>query len=263
MSPAGAVVTPRRVVGGVGLALLLVLLVLPHGDPRAVDLDATFAPPSWAHPLGTDQLGRDLWARVAAGLERTCLVVVLAGGAAVLLGVTGGLLAGLHGGPVRWVVRAAADAVLVVPSFVAALVLASVFGLTPVSAGLALGVFGCGPLVHQTQALVEVVARRDDVAVERLMGTPGTAVLAHQVLPAVRGPVLAYLGSTAAGAALAYAGLAFIGLGVDATTPDWGTMLYDYRVQLGEHPLLVLWPTLGIALVAVTCHALLDREPAR
>lgn len=250
---------------GVVMVVLLagfsLLCLLPHADPVRVDLTDTFAHPSWSHPLGTDHLGRDLWALTASGYWRTLVVVVTACVSSMVIGIPLGLLAGYRGGVVDAVIRAAADLVMVIPSFVAALIITSVVGLTPFTAGVLLGSFGAGPHVVQVRALTRRVRFLDHVEVERLLGTPTRTILARHVLPAVRAPLFRSVGATASGAVLAYAGLAFIGLGIDATTPDWGTMLHAYR-SMTNHPILILAPAGGILLLALFFHVVLDREEA-
>lgn len=248
--------THRRWTGLAIIAGFIILSLLPHPDAQSVDVSHPYAKPELGHILGTDNLGRDLHARMAEGLWRTLLVVLVASLLSLVIGVLIGLVAGYLG---RWhgtYLVTAANLVLVVPTFIAALIISAVFGLTPITAGIALGVFGIGPFVNQTYSLVRSTRTEQFIHVETLMGTPVTVVLFRHVLPAVIRPVLAYLSSTCAAVTVAYAGLAFIGLGVDASTPDWGTMLYDYRVNVVTHPLLILWPTLGVLGIAFAFYAI-------
>lgn len=239
-------------------ALVCLVFLVPHPDPTAVDMSATFAPPGADHLLGTDHLGRDLWARIAVGFWRTLVVVVVSSATSVALGVVMGICAGYRRGIVKTVVMFVTDLVMIVPTFIGALIFASIFGLSPLTAGLLLGFFGIGPFVNQSCALVQSVKNCDYLLVERLMGTPAVRILYHHVLPAITGPILAYLGSSAGANVLAYAGLSYIGLGVDSTIPDWGTMLNEYRAEMVSHPWLVIAPTLGILLLSVTCHVVFD-----
>ncbi len=255
--------TRRRVVSTAIVVGVAVLLCMPHGDPNRVDLAATFLAPGPGHPLGTDNLGRDVWSRVVLGLSRTLTVMILATGLSALVGGLLGMIAGYLGGPTRALIMLATDLVLIVPTFVGALIFAALFGLTPVSAGIVLGLFGIGPYVNQACALTEAVRGRAFLQIETLLGTPTPVIVARHIAPAVMRPLAVYLGASAANAVLAYAGLAFIGLGVDTTLPDWGTMLYDYRVHLSDHPLLVLWPTLGIAILALSAHAVFDEAEGK
>ncbi|MDO4785005.1 MAG: ABC transporter permease [Propionibacteriaceae bacterium] len=241
------------------IAALTVLCALPHADPVRVDLAEVLAGPSWTHPLGTDHLGRDLWALTASGYWRTLTVVAAACSTSLLVGVPLGLLAGFRGGLLDATIRTVTDLTMVIPSFVAALIITSIVSLTPFTAGVVLGCFGAGPYVNQVRALTRTVRSRDYVQVERLLGTPTAMILGRHVLPAVRTPLFRYFGASASGAVLAYAGLAFIGLGIDATTPDWGTMLYAYR-SMTDHPILILAPAAGILLLALFFHVVFDRE---
>lgn len=239
------------------LVVLVVVFALPHQDPTSVDLTAILQNPSRTHLLGTDDLGRDVWALLAAGFWRTCTVVIVTCAISVLLGVPAGLAAGFLGRATDSAISSVTDLVLVVPSLVVALIVTSVVGLSPVSAGVVLGLYGAGTYALQTRSLTRVVRDRDHVRAEVLLGTPRPVILARQILPEISSPLLHYLGSTAAGAILSFAGLAFLGLGVDATVPDWGTMLYQYRSQTG-HPTLLLAPSLAIAILAGAIHMVCD-----
>ncbi len=252
----------RALLAGLLLAGLVVVFALPHPDPTTVDLTSTLAGASPQHPLGTDHLGRDLWGLLATGFWRTATVVAVTCTTAVAVGVPLGLAAGYLGRGVDAVVMTVTDLTLIVPSFVAALIITSAVGLTPTSAGLVLGVFGSGTYVTQTRALTRAVRHADYVRAETLFGTSTPAVLGRFVLPAVADPLLRYFGATASGAVLSYAGLSFIGLGIDSTIPDWGTMLYQYRSHL-DHPRLVLWPSLGILVLAVAFQLLCDSSVSR
>jgi peptide/nickel transport system permease protein len=180
----------------------------------------------------------------------------------VLLGVPAGLAAGYLGRATDAVIATATDLVLVVPSIVVALIITSVIGLSPVSAGVVLGLYGAGTYAVQTRSLTRAVKGRDHVRAEILMGTPLPVILSRQILPEIAPPLLHYLGSTAAGAILAFAGLAFIGLGVDTTVTDWGTMLYQYRTQT-DHPILLLAPTVAIMILAGAIHIVCDAPGSR
>lgn len=254
MKPRPAVVSMIVVI-----AALTLMCALPHADPVRVDLSEVLADPSWAHPLGTDHLGRDLWALTASGYWRTLTVVSAACATSLLVGVPLGLVAGFRGGLTDAVIQTVTDLTMVIPSFVAALIITSIVGLTPFTAGVVLGCFGVGPYVNQVRALTRSVRSRDYVQAEKLLGAPTAMILSRHVLPAVRTPLLRYFGASASGAVLAYAGLAFVGLGIDATTPDWGTMLYAYR-SMTDHPVLILAPAAGILLLALFFHLVFDRE---
>ncbi|WP_316670593.1 ABC transporter permease [uncultured Propionibacterium sp.] len=249
------------VLGLVLMGFLLVVFALPHGDPTAVDLGSALAGPSRAHPLGTDRLGRDLWSLLAAGFWRTLAVVTVTCATSLLIGIPCGLIAGYLGKAADAVIMTLTDLTMVVPSFIAALIITSAIGLTPVSAGAVLGVFGAGPYVNQTRALTRSVRGAEYVRVEMLLGTPTSAILARFVLPAVADPLLRYFGSTASGAVLSYAGLAFIGLGLDGTLPDWGTTLYQNRTQV-DHPALILWPAAGVLALSLVFQLFCDASVA-
>lgn len=244
------------------LASMALVFLLPHASPTAVDLTAVLQPPSRSHPLGTDDLGRDVWALTAVGFWRTLTVVFTASLTSILIGVPLGLLAGYARGAVDSVIMTVTDLTMIIPTFVAALLVTAVVGLTPFTAGLVLGVFGAGAYVNQTRALTLSITSHDYVRAEVLLATPTPAVLMRCILPGVGGPLMRYFGASASGTVLAYAGLAFIGLGIDTTVPDWGTMLFRYRSQV-DHALLLLWPAAGILILSVVFQMLADPAPNR
>lgn len=250
--------TKKRVmIGTVTLVLLTLVCLLPHADPTRVDLAHEFAPVSMAHPMGTDDLGRDLWALFATGYWRSLLVVLTTSLTSIVIGIPTGLVAGYVGGPIDALITTVTDLTMVVPSFIAALLVTSVVGLTPVTAGIVLGNFGAGAYVNQARALAHELTLRPYVESEILFGTRTTTILVRHILPGMVAPIGSYFGATASGAVLAYAGLAFIGLGVDSTVPDWGTMLYQYRTQV-DHPMLLICPGLGIFVLAVVFQLVFD-----
>lgn len=240
-------------------AVVCAVILLPHPDPHTTDLVHTFAAPSREHLLGTDNLGRDVYARMISGLWRTLLVTGVAAAMSVTLGTVCGIIAGLGNRVIRRIVMGFTDVLMIVPTFIAALIVAAFVGLTPLTAGISLGLFGIGTFVNQTEALTSRLVRTDFVQVERLLGTPWPHVIRQHLIPHVLGAVATNVGSTMASVAISYAGLAFIGLGVDTSTPDWGTMLYAYREELTTHPLLVLSPIIGILWISLLCHLLFDR----
>jgi peptide/nickel transport system permease protein len=251
------------------LPLLLVVValalaaLLSSPDPHAIDLDARHAPISLVHPLGTDHLGRNLAARLLAGTWRTLAVVVVVVGLSASIGIALGLAASGLGGTAGQALLRLAELAIAMPSLVVALVVTGALGLTPLVAGVALALTGFGPYALLAFGLAETARGRPYVGAAWALGRGPLGVLGGHVLPAALPALRAYAGSDAARAVGAYAGLAFLGLGADSSAPDWGGMLFEYRIFLLEHPRLILAPAAAIAGLALALHLALDpRGPA-
>jgi peptide/nickel transport system permease protein len=230
----------------------------PHA-PDAVDLLQRHTPPSMAHWLGTDHLGRDVLSRVLAGAPASVAVVAIVAGVCLCLGSAIGLAAALAG---RWVAAALlrlAELLAVMPSLVVAIAIAALLGLDAVTAGLALGLAACGPFALLTCGLARRGLAEPYVRAARALGAGQVALLRH-LWPAMLDTQLAYLGAKLGRAAIAYAALAFLGLGADTTRPDWGAMLLEYRPYMLERPLLMVWPGLAIVLLCAALRAAFGGE---
>ncbi len=239
------------------VALTLSGLFVAH-DIHAVDIAHRLAAPSADHPLGTDHLGRDLLARLRAGGLNLAIVALVAASVSIGLGGLLGFAAAVAGDWLRTVLRRLADLVQILPHIVVAALVAMAFGLTPVVAGVALGVIGAGAYAHLVEGLTGGALRAPHVLAARAMGASRLFVLRRHVLPRIAPSVGAYAGTDLGSVASHYAAFSFIGLGVDSGAPDWGTMIYDYRLYAFDRPLLVLAPIAALALAITALHLALD-----
>ncbi|AGT10621.1 ABC transporter permease [Paracoccus aminophilus] len=226
--------------------------------PGAVDMLAKNLGPSLPHPFGTDHLGRDLASRMMEAAGRSLLVVALV----ALIGFLGGMLTGsiaaLLGGWRERLLLRAAEMFIVLPTLIWALVAGALFGLNPLTAGLALGLAGLGPMALTANSLTHRTLGLDYIRAARALGVTRAGLLRRHVLPAILPLLSAQAGAQAGQAVVAYAGLAFLGLGVDPSRPDWGAMLFEYRMFIFETPRLMLIPGLGIATMALIINLLAD-----
>lgn len=231
----------------------------PH-DPDAVNVLLRHAPPSLAHPLGTDHLGRDLASRLLVAGWRTALVVL----AVATIGFVGGALLGtaaaILGGWREQAVLRVAEMFIVVPTLVWALTAAAIFGLSPLTAGLALGLAGVGPYALMSNSLTHRALGMAYVHAARALGSSAPRLMLRHVMPNTLPLLFAHVGSQAGQSVVAYAALAFIGLGADPSKPDWGSMLYEYRMFVFDDPWLMIWP--GLAIATVTLLLNLSFDPA-
>lgn len=231
----------------------------PH-DPDALDLALRHAPNSWSHWLGTDQLGRDLLSRLMVGGWRTAIVLVCVAAIGMAGGCTFGIMAVMLGGWRGAAILRAAEMFIVVPTLIVALTAAAIFGLTPWTAGIALGLAGVGPYTLFAYALARRLLAEPFVQAARALGVGGPALVLRHVIPNMSPVLFAHVGSNGGLAVTAYASLAFLGLGADPSRADWGAMLFEYRMFLFDHPMLMIWPGLAIAVVAAVLNASFDAD---
>jgi peptide/nickel transport system permease protein len=237
-------------VAGIVLLGLFAGVVAPQG-PYAANFSAVLAPPGHGHFMGTDDLGRDVWARVVygigislpAGLEATALGLVL--------GAPLGLIGGYFQGVVGELILRATDVLLAFPGLVLALALAAFLGPGEANAVIAIGIVSAPQFVRVARATVLPMRQLAYVEAARSLGAGDLRILGRHVLPNAWGPVgiLAFL--TIASSILAEASLSFLGLGSQPPAPSWGFMVREGADYLAQAPWISLYPGLAIFVTVV------------
>ncbi|NYJ74903.1 dipeptide/oligopeptide/nickel ABC transporter permease/ATP-binding protein [Allobranchiibius huperziae] len=236
-----------------GLLLALVLLfavfapVIWTHQANAVDTNNILAGPSGSHWVGTDNLGRDLFYRVLVATRLSVGLALLATLIAVVLGLVLGALPVLTGRLAGRAITAAINIAVAFPGLLLALFFAVIFGIGIKGAVLAIGVAGAPTFARLTQTLAAGVAQRDFVAAARIAGAGRIRLLIRHILPNIAEPLVVNATIGAGGALLAFAGLSFLGLGVQAPSYDWGALLQDGLTGIYVHPAGALAP--GVAIV--------------
>ncbi|GAA1303355.1 dipeptide/oligopeptide/nickel ABC transporter permease/ATP-binding protein [Pseudonocardia xinjiangensis] len=248
---AGALRSPLGVTAAVLLAAVLLLAVVApvlwSGAADAPDTTRILQGPSAAHWAGTDALGRDILSRVLVATRLSVVLALLATAIGVLAGILLGSAPVLLGSPAgRWV-TAAVNIAVAFPGLLLALFFAVVFGVGTSGALLAIGVAVAPGFARLTQTLVAGVAGRDFVAAARLAGVGRVRLLTRHVLPNIAEPLVINATMTAGSCLLAFAGLSFLGMGVQAPAYDWGRMLGDGLSGIYANPAAALVP--GAAVV--------------
>lgn len=253
---------PSAVVGGVIITALTALAIvgpfLTPYEPTTQLLDIQLQAPSLAHPLGTDQLGRDVATRVVYGARLTLGIAFLVTVVRLTIGVVVGLVAGYVGGWVDEALMRLVDVLLAFPGIVLALVVAGILGPSLTNLVLALAVVGWTRYARVVRSSVLEVRERPFVAASRLTGASRWRVVRRHVLPNVAGPVVVLATLDLGGVILAAAGLSFLGLGAQPPAPEWGTMLATGRHHLREASWLVNAPGLAIVLAVLGSNLLGD-----
>lgn len=253
----------------VALVLVLAIAVMtlfpglfePY-DPSATSLFERLQAPSWAHLLGTDELGRDELSRLIAGFPWSVGVSVVAVAIASLIGTIVGMVGATWAGAPRWLVRRILDITIAFPFLVLAVVVIVVVGHSFLAVAVTLGVVTWPLFARVTLAEAIVVAQADYVVGARLMGAGPVRRMARHILPGVRDTLMVLVSFSFADLILLQAALSFIGLGAPLGTPTWGNMLSDSEQYLTNAPWLLAAPALAIVFVVVAANLLADRLSA-
>lgn len=240
------------------ILIIIISRLFPIYDTDIINLNEKFLKISGKHILGTDYLGRDICSLMIKGGIRTLEVIVIASSFSFTTGIFAGMITGYTDSPLNVIPDFLIDLFMIIPTFILALVITSQFGLTPLNAGLSIGIGSIGGYYNQTKKLVQEIKKKEFVVASRMLGAGNGRIIFRHILPNIIKPVFTSLGNNMSGISLQYASLTFIGLGSDINNPDWGTMLYQYRIYLFDYPMMLLWPSLGIFLIAFVSNRLFD-----
>lgn len=214
-----------------GLAVVAALwpALLDATPPDAVDPIEAFAPPSAAHPLGTDQLGRDVLSRVVHGARPSLLVGVGATLIATVVGIVFGMVAALGGRVLDEVVMRVTDVLLAFPGLLLSLLVVAIVGPGALNATLAIGAATAPGFVRLARGQLLAIREADYVRSAVLLGTRPLTVAVRHVLPNAVPPLLVLATVNVGSCIIAGSSLSFLGLGPPPPAPDWGSMLAESR----------------------------------
>jgi peptide/nickel transport system permease protein len=243
-----------RAIGWVVVISTAVLAVIGPwiaADPYVLDLSQRLNGPSWVHPLGVDELGRDVLARLVVGARVSLLVGLAVVSLSATIGVTVGAVAGYAGGWIDEVLGRVMDVLLAFPGILLAIALVAVLGPSLSHVVLALVVIGWVSYARLVRGQVLKLRELDYVQAARALGARPARVLVRHVVPATLPSVTVQATLGMAAAIISEASLSFLGLGVQPPTPSWGTMLDAGRSHLFDAPHLTVFPGLAIALLVL------------
>jgi peptide/nickel transport system permease protein len=259
-----------------GLVLVSLVVVvaiaapwLTRYPPSAIVVESYTGPlpPGPGHPLGTDTLGRDVWARLAYGARTSLVVGSLAMAISLLVGVTIGLLAGYFGGRLDAALMWCVDLVLTMPTLLLLIVLATVLPPSLLTIPLVIGVVGWTTFARTVRGEVLSLKEREYLLAARALGATHGRILLRHLLPGVLPGVLVLAAIGMSGAIGLDAGLSYLGLGVPLPTPSWGRMVSEVQTYFAVAPWLVVFPGLAISIAVIGFnligYGLIDRLGAR
>lgn len=253
----------RRPLAVVGITIvagwLLVAVLAPVVAPQDPLLQnaAPFLPPSGAHLLGTDELGRDVLSRVIYGARLSIPLAMLLVSIAVVVGSTLGAIAGYVGGIVDGLIMRAADLVFAFPAIILAMAITAALGPSLTNAVIAVSIVVWPVYARVARALVLGQRQADFVVASRLIGASPRRVLGREIVPNIIGPIVALAAVEVGNAILLLAGLSFLGLGARPPAAEWGTMVAS-ATQNFDKWWLGLFPGLAISSVVLAFNFLGD-----
>ncbi|MCF7645555.1 ABC transporter permease [Bacillus subtilis] len=253
---------PSITIGGFLVSLIVLCAIfaplLTSADPYEQDLLSTMLPPSWEHPFGTDDSGRDIFARVVYGARISLLEVTLGVGLAIISGVPLGILSGMAGKRVDAVIMWCMDVLFAFPGIVLAILLVSILGSSLVNLLVAIAIFSIPVYARLARNLTLGLRSMDYVEAAISLGLRRWRVMTHYILPNAIGPIIVQSTLTAGTVILSAASLSFLGLGAQPPLPEWGAMMSSGRNYLGVNIYMSLFPGIAVMITVLGFNILGD-----
>lgn len=254
----GRLLKNRMAVAG-GIIIIFFILVALFADFIApysykdIDMPNQYQPPSWAHPFGTDSLGRDLFSRVIYGSRVSWAVGFVTVFVALIIGVAYGAIAGFKSGKIDEVMMRFVDILYGLPYMFFVILLMVIFGRKFYMLFIGIGAVSWMTLARITRGQIISLKNNEYVDAARSIGASWARIVFRHLIPNALGPIIVYVTLTIPGIMLEEAFLSFIGLGVQAPMTSWGLLASDGKNAIVSYPWLILFPalTLSIALFSL------------
>lgn len=247
--------SPLGIATVVGLVILIAATILGPiiwgAQSTVTDVTQLSAKPSAAHPFGTDAAGRDVFARVMTATRLSVVMALAATAIGVTLGIVVGFLPSVLPRPAAAFIVSGTGIALAFPSLLLAIVLSISVGASSLGAVLAIGFAMIPFFARLAQTMSASIAGRDFVSAARILGVPRWRILVRHILPNVREPLIVNASIGAGGSLIAFAGLSFLGLGVQAPETDWGRMLNEGLAKIYVNPATALAPGAAVIFAGV------------
>ena len=252
-----------RAATAIGAALVLIVGIgvafaplLATADPMALSA-VTLADPSWAHPFGTDDLGRDTFARVLYGGRVSLVIGLFSAALSVVLGMTIGMLAGFFGGTLDEVLMRITEAFQILPKLLVAVVVVALIGSGLTNEVLVIGLLSWPGTARVIRGRVQVIRHEEFIAAAEMSGASWPRILVRHVAPNVFAFLLVSASLQVASAIMSESFLSFLGLG-DPDHPSWGFLLQQGQLFLDEAWWLTTFPGIALAMTILGLNLLGD-----
>ena len=261
---------PGAVAGSLVFSLVLIgILLVPLSPykPSVSDIDNRFQPPSMAHPMGTDALGRDLLTRTLYGGRISLTVGIMVVTITLLTGVTVGALAGYFGGWIENILMRITDAALTLPAFLVLILLSAILREveSPIFQrnnvlviALVIGMLSWMTFARLVRAVFLTLRQLDYVTAARSLGASNIRIIFSHILPNAIGPIIVESTLELGYAIIEESGLSFLGFGIQPPTPSWGNLLSNAQEYFTKYPWLAIFPGLMIFLAIISVNYIGD-----
>jgi peptide/nickel transport system permease protein len=257
----------RSTTAVIGLLLILLFLMLALFAPLIADYEEEalkmnvrerLQSPSSEHWFGTDEFGRDIFARIVYGTRISLFVGVISVSIALTFGGTLGALAGYYGGRVDNIIMRVLDVLLAIPTILLAITIVAALGASILNLMIAVGISNIPGFARVVRASVLSVKDQEFIEAARAIGARDHTIILRHVLPNSMAPIVVFATLKVASAIMATSSLSFIGLGIQPPTPEWGNMLAGGRAYIRDHMYIVLYPGLAIVLTVLSLNLIGD-----
>jgi peptide/nickel transport system permease protein len=249
----------------VGLAMVVFWIfvaisapILTPYSPLEQDRTAANKGPIASHPLGTDDIGRDLWARLAYGARLILVLAPISVLCTMIVGTSLGLVAGYRRGAIDEVVMRVLDAMIAFPAVLLYLIIIAAVGPSTINVVVAIVITGSPGVARMVRSLTLDICTREYIAAARLRGESAVHIMFIEILPNASGPIIIDAMLRLGYSIFAIGTLGFLGLGLPPPAPDWGSMVARGRRYIWTNPWPVLWPSLAISSLVVGLNLLAD-----
>ena len=240
------------------LCALFAPALAPH-SPTRLDLSGRLLAPAAGHLFGTDELGRDILSRIVFGARLSLTVAVSVVTLSLALGLVAGFISGFYGGLPDTILNVyVTNAFLALPGILLAIAFVAFLGPGLLNLILALSISGWVGYARLVRAQVMAVREREFVEAARALGASDLRLMLRHILPNILQPLIVQAAIGMAGAVLAEATLSFLGLGIPAPAPSWGSMLNEARTHLFDSPHMVVFPALAVMLAVLSFNFIGD-----
>lgn len=253
----------KRAMIGLWMVVIFILVALfgrwiaPY-DPIEQNMQVMLESPSWSHPFGTDEFGRDIFSRIIYGAQISLMIGVVGVLISIIFGVAFGTIAGYFGGRIDSLIMRVIDIMMAFPSFLLALAIVSVLGPGLINVMFAIGIFSIPAFARIARGAVISVKSKEFIEAAKSMGATNAHIIFKHVIPNSIAPIIVLSTMRIATGILTAAGLSFLGMGAQPPTPEWGAMLSTGREYLRTAPHVSTIPGLAIMFMVLAFNMLGD-----
>lgn len=256
----------RNPVGMIGFVIISILIlsaifgpiIAPYDPTGMVNFENRFAPPSLEHPMGLDELGRDIFSRILHGSRVSLQVGVISVTLATIVGTFLGMIAGYGNRYLDEIIMRSMDVLFAFPAILLAIAVLAILGRGVTNAMIAIGIVYIPIFARIARAEVLSVKNEEFVEVARALGASDAAILIRHILPNILAPIIVEISLSLSFAILAEAALSFFGLGTQPPDPSWGRMLSEGRAYFNQSVWMGIFPGLAIMFTVIGFNFLGD-----